>query len=137
MAWPGGSKKELHGGESRAKLLSRYTARTHAEVGIISLRNARPLHSPHTMNFREQCRYVYTHGSVSHVLLAKARTPTSVTLWDGMAKYVRKIRHGDGGQYVDLNPGMRLHARNKVDASVHIGRSDSLMDQEWYVDTGL
>ena len=60
-----------------------------------------------------------------------------MTLWDGKAKYVRKIRHGDGGQYVDLDPGTRLYARNEVDAAFHIGRSDSLMDQQWYVDAGI
>ena len=43
----------------------------------------------------------------------------------------------DGGQYVDLDPGTRLYARNEVDATVHIGRSDSPMDQEWYVDAGV
>ena len=88
------------------------------------------------MSFREQRRYVHTHGSVSYVLLVKARTPTTVTLWDGKSKYVRKFRHGDG-EYVDLDPATRLYARNEVDATVRIGRSDSLMDQEWDVDAGV
>ena len=95
---------------------------------------------PKLIRFQIGSRYIIRHDDGSHnVYYVKKRTDRTVTFWDGKSFYRRSLHRAATGseEYVQLYASWKLYASHLVPDNVPNGFSESLLDQEFYVDNGI